>query len=49
LEQDVKLGADFLVAAKIEEQYQNILQVVENDCKVLANQRKRKLQINAGF
>ena len=49
-ERGVKLGADFLAAAKIEERYQNVLQVVENDCKVLPNQRKRKLTPkNAGF
>ena len=42
-EPGVKLGADFLAAAKTEKRYQNILQVVENHCKVLPNQRKIKL------
>ena len=49
-ERGVKLGADFLAAAKIEQRYQNILQVVENDRKVLPNQRNKKCPlINAGF
>ena len=40
-ERGVKLGHDFLSYARNEENYQNILQVVENDRKSLPNQRKR--------
>ena len=40
-ERGVKLGHDFLSCARKEENYQNILQVVENDRKSLPNQRKR--------
>ena len=40
-ERGVKLGSDFLSAAKIEERYQNVLQVTENDRRRVPNQRKR--------
>lgn len=37
-EQGVKLGSDFLSAAKIEKRYQNALQVAENDkCQISEN------------
>ena len=39
----VKLSADFLNAARSEEHYQNVLQVVEQDRKNMPNLRKRKL------
>ena len=41
-ERGVKLGTDFLPVAKIEQHYQNIPQIAENDCHMLPNQRKRK-------
>ena len=41
-ERGVKLGSDFLGTAKIEDRYQNTLQVVENERNYLPNQRKRK-------
>ena len=41
-ERRVKLGSDFLGTAKLEDRYQNILQVIENERKCLPNQRKRK-------
>ena len=42
-ERAVKLGSDFLSAAKSESHYQNVLQVVEQDRKKRPNLRKRKL------
>jgi hypothetical protein len=42
-ERGVKLSSDFLSAAKSEEHYQNVLQVVEQDRKKQPNLRKRKL------
>ena len=41
-ERGVKLGSDFLDCAKIEEHYQDILQVAENDRHRVPNQRNRK-------
>ena len=41
-ERGVKLGSDFLDCAKIEEHYQDILQVAENDRHRVPNQRSRK-------
>jgi len=41
-ERSVKLSADFIEAAKSEEHYQNILQVVESHRKETPNLRKRK-------
>ena len=41
-ERGVKLSSDFLAAAKTEEHYQNVLQVVEQDRKQTSNLRKRK-------
>ena len=41
----VKLSSDFLSAARTDEHYQNILQVVEQDRRNKPNLRKRKLQI----
>lgn len=41
-ERGVKLSSDFLNAAKTEEHYQNVLQVVEQDRKNMPNLRKRK-------
>ena len=43
-ERGVKLSTDFLSAARLEEQYQNVLQVVEKERKERPNLRKRKLQ-----
>ena len=43
-ERGVKLSTDFLSAARLEEQYQNVLQVVEKERKKRPNLRKRKLQ-----
>lgn len=43
-ERGVKLGSDFLSAVKIEERYQNVLQVAENDRKRVPNQRKRHVE-----
>ena len=43
-ERGVKLSSGFLEAAKSEEHYQNILQVVEKDRKNMPNLRKRKLE-----
>lgn len=43
-ERGVKLGSDFISAAKIEENYQNILQVVENDRNRQPNQRNVKAE-----
>lgn len=40
-ERGVKLGADFLKSAKIEKRYQDVLQTVENDRKMIHNLRKR--------
>ena len=42
-ERGVKLSADFTCAAKSEEHFQNVLQVVERDRKERPNLRKRKL------
>ena len=36
-EQGVKLGTDFLTAAKIEQRYQNILQIAKNNRHWLPN------------
>ena len=47
-ERAVKLTSDFNATAKIEEKFQDILQVVELDRKMIPNQRKkhvRKIQI----
>ena len=41
-ERGVKLSTDFLAAARSEEHYQNILQVVEQDRQQTPNLRKRK-------
>ena len=44
----VKLTSDFKATAKIEKKFQDILQVVELDRKIIPNQRKkhvRKIQI----
>ena len=43
VERGVKLSADFTGAAKSEEHFQNVLQVVETDRKERPNLRKRKL------
>ena len=43
-ERGVRLGLDFLSSARIEERYQEVLQIVENDRKIMPNQRKRKLE-----
>ena len=42
----VKLSSDFISTAKIEEHYQNVLQVVEKDRQALPNIRKRKKLTN---
>ena len=41
-ERGVKLSSDFINAAKSEQHYQNVLQVVEQDRKNMPNLRKRK-------
>jgi len=41
-ERGVKLSGDFLDAARSEEHYQNILQVVEADRKQISSLRKRR-------
>ena len=46
-ERRVKLSADFTGAAKSEEHFQNVLQVVEMDRKERPNLRKRKLTDSA--
>ena len=48
-ERGVKLAHDFLDAAKTNKNFQNILQVVENDRKSVPNQRKRKVQSKTWF
>jgi hypothetical protein len=40
-ERGVRLAADFLNRAQFEDRFQNVLQVVENDRKLLQDQRKR--------
>ena len=40
-ERGVKLGNDFIDSAKLEDRYQNVLQVVENDRKRIPNQRNK--------
>ena len=40
-ERGVKLGADFAPYARSEDHYQNLLQVVEDDCRHLQNIRER--------
>ena len=45
-ERGVKLGHSFLERAKIEKNYQNILQVVENNRKINPNQRSKKSRDN---
>lgn len=40
----VKLSSDYLDAARSEERYQSVLQVMEEDRKQLPNLRKRKFQ-----
>ena len=42
-ERGVKMSADFIDAAKSEEHFQNVLQVVESDRKERPNLQKRKL------
>ena len=44
-ERGVKLTADFMGVAKKEEKFQKILQMVENDRKLVPNQRKRHVRI----
>lgn len=44
-ERGVKLTADFMGVAKREDRFQGILQVVENDRKLVPNQRKRHVRI----
>ena len=44
-ERGVKLSSDYLLAARSDEHYQNILQVVEQDRRMKPNLRKRKLQV----
>ena len=41
-ERGVKLSSDFLSAARSEDHYQNVLQVVEEDRRSRPNLRKRK-------
>ena len=43
-ERGVKLASDYLDSAKIEENYQNILQVVENHRHLKPNQRDKKFK-----
>ena len=43
-ERGVKLASDYLDSAKIEENYQNILQVVENNRHLKPNQRDKKVK-----
>ena len=42
-ERGVKLAYDFIGSPKKEDNFQNILQTVENDRRLIPNQRKRKL------
>ena len=42
-ERGVKLAYDFFGSSKKEDNFQNILQTVENDRRLIPNQRKRKL------
>ena len=42
-ERGVKLAYDFIGSSKKEDNFQNILQTVENDRRLIPNQRKRKL------
>ena len=42
-ERGVKLAYDYIGSSKKEDNFQNILQTVENDRRLLPNQRKRKL------
>ena len=42
-ERGVKLAYDFIDSSKKEDNFQNILQTVENDRRLIPNQRKRKL------
>ena len=48
-ERGVKLTHDFLAQARKENNFQNILQVVENDRHAVPNQRKRKQESKAWF
>ena len=41
----IKLAHCFLYGARLEEQYQNILQVVENTRKILPNQRNWQMKL----
>ena len=43
-ERGVKLSADFMAAARGEEHYQNVLQVVEENRKMRPNLRKKKTE-----
>ena len=45
-ERGVKLANDFLLSARLEENYQNVLQVVENDRTRIPNQRKYRKSEN---
>ena len=44
-ERGVKISQKYLEDARKEEVYQNILQVAENDIKLVPNQRKRHIRI----
>ena len=48
-ERGVKLGSDFLDRSKREDNFQNILQIVENNRNKLPNQRKRQMQTQNWF
>ena len=44
-ERGVKISQKYLEDARKEEVYQNILQIAENDIKLVPNQRKRHIRI----
>ena len=46
-ERGVRLASDFHNAAQIEEKYQDVLQVAENDCLLLPIQRRSHLTVYA--
>ena len=44
-ERGVKISADFIDSARLEQRYQTILQVAENDRNIVPNQRKRHIRV----
>ena len=48
-ERGVKLSADFHGAAKVEKNFQKILQVVENDRKDFPNEKKKRESVDTWY